>query len=125
MQDADPYPLFEQRSEGDAEAQQQSAELQQTLQQQQLENLSGEPAASGPAAAALREGNEAEVLNKELTHSESGEGPHFPLLVLRTFQNLSCELTINNECASHQQRMPAKERPGAGHPVDSNVLKKL
>ena len=77
MQDADPFPPFEERSEGNAEAHGEASELNVELEQQQQEQSeeqAGEPGASQPGVTEPREGAEGEVLNREVTHSESGEG---------------------------------------------------
>lgn len=72
MQDADPYPLFERRSEGSAEVQRTLSDLNANLQQQG-EDAPGEPASPTPGASGLRDGNDGEVA-REMTQSESGEG---------------------------------------------------
>lgn len=79
MQDADPYNIFEQRNDGQAETQEQPPEAMSALQQQphQVESREGEPATSQPDTPGPREGNEGDTLARELTHSESGEGSEF------------------------------------------------
>lgn len=86
MQDADPFPPFDERSEGNAEVQREPSELNMELEQQQeqSEERPGDATASQPGIAEPREGGEAEVVNREVTHSESGEGTCAALVLLRT-----------------------------------------
>lgn len=74
MQDAEPYQASVQRSEGDAEAQQNESGLNAEVQQHESEDRLGDPATSSPTAVGGRDGTEAEAVNREMTHSESGEG---------------------------------------------------
>ena len=97
MQDADPFPPFDERSEGNAELQQEPSELNVDLEQQQeqSEERPGDPTASQPGLTEPREGAEGEVVNREVTHSESGEGTCAVLVLLRT-NNSASRFEINN-----------------------------
>lgn len=90
MQDADPLSLFDERSEGDATAQQPGEGLQQASQHELgIEEHPGDPASSTPPAPALRENDEPEAAGRELTHSESGEGAiPIPICVTDCVSNL-------------------------------------
>lgn len=98
MQDEDPFPPFDERSEGNAEVQREASELNMELEQQQQEQSGeqqGEPGASQPGATEPREGAEGELVNRDVTHSESGEGTCVELVLLRTdISACSSKLTI-------------------------------